>query len=155
MGVWFGSITQQFPATYANRAKCSAACCSSPAPVPSLSEGDFKSITKCLLNTAIKGGRGTTDLMAILCLKQRLFLFSCVGERKRKPVCTRESDQLTVSDQRCDRIPQPDPITEPCGTECELRCTLLTHVYTLHHIFIVYSSLLSPLALILFLSSLS
>ncbi|XP_062486212.1 A disintegrin and metalloproteinase with thrombospondin motifs 9 isoform X4 [Pezoporus occidentalis] len=45
----------------------------------------------------------------------------CQGERKRKPVCTRESDQLTVSDQRCDRIPQPDPITEPCSTECELR----------------------------------
>ncbi|OXB78729.1 UNVERIFIED_CONTAM: hypothetical protein H355_002694 [Colinus virginianus] len=45
----------------------------------------------------------------------------CQGERKRKPVCTRESDQLTVSDQRCDWIPQPDPITEPCGTECELR----------------------------------
>uniref|UniRef100_A0A8C6YVF9 ADAM metallopeptidase with thrombospondin type 1 motif 9 n=1 Tax=Nothoprocta perdicaria TaxID=30464 RepID=A0A8C6YVF9_NOTPE len=45
----------------------------------------------------------------------------CQGERKRKPVCARESDQLTVSDQRCDRIPQPDPVTEPCGTECELR----------------------------------
>ncbi|XP_074054912.1 A disintegrin and metalloproteinase with thrombospondin motifs 9 isoform X2 [Macrotis lagotis] len=45
----------------------------------------------------------------------------CQGERKRKPVCTRESDQLTVSDQRCDRIPQPEPVTEPCGTECELR----------------------------------
>uniref|UniRef100_A0A8C3JV51 ADAM metallopeptidase with thrombospondin type 1 motif 9 n=1 Tax=Calidris pygmaea TaxID=425635 RepID=A0A8C3JV51_9CHAR len=45
----------------------------------------------------------------------------CQGERKRKPVCTRESDQLTVSDQRCDRIPQPEPITEPCSTECELR----------------------------------
>uniref|UniRef100_A0A672UQ41 ADAM metallopeptidase with thrombospondin type 1 motif 9 n=1 Tax=Strigops habroptila TaxID=2489341 RepID=A0A672UQ41_STRHB len=45
----------------------------------------------------------------------------CQGERKRKPVCTRESDQLTVSDQRCDRIPQPDPIMEPCSTECELR----------------------------------
>uniref|UniRef100_A0A8B9J3B1 ADAM metallopeptidase with thrombospondin type 1 motif 9 n=1 Tax=Amazona collaria TaxID=241587 RepID=A0A8B9J3B1_9PSIT len=45
----------------------------------------------------------------------------CQGERKRKPVCTRESDQLTVSDQRCDQIPQPDPITEPCSTECELR----------------------------------
>ncbi|KFP06589.1 A disintegrin and metalloproteinase with thrombospondin motifs 9, partial [Calypte anna] len=45
----------------------------------------------------------------------------CQGERRRKPVCTRESDQLTVSDQRCDRMPQPDPITEPCGTECELR----------------------------------
>uniref|UniRef100_A0A8C0KDD9 ADAM metallopeptidase with thrombospondin type 1 motif 9 n=1 Tax=Canis lupus dingo TaxID=286419 RepID=A0A8C0KDD9_CANLU len=45
----------------------------------------------------------------------------CQGERKRKPVCTRESDQLTVSDQRCDRLPQPAPITEPCGTDCELR----------------------------------
>ncbi|KAJ7415429.1 hypothetical protein BTVI_38112 [Pitangus sulphuratus] len=45
----------------------------------------------------------------------------CQGERKRKPVCKRESDQLTVSDQRCDRIPQPDPTTEPCNTECELR----------------------------------
>nr|XP_034962630.1 A disintegrin and metalloproteinase with thrombospondin motifs 9 isoform X4 [Zootoca vivipara] len=45
----------------------------------------------------------------------------CQGERKRKLVCTRESDQLTVSDQRCDRIPQPDPITELCNTNCELR----------------------------------
>ncbi|XP_067397827.1 A disintegrin and metalloproteinase with thrombospondin motifs 9 isoform X1 [Emydura macquarii macquarii] len=45
----------------------------------------------------------------------------CQGERKRKPICTRESDQLMVSDQRCDRIPQPDPVTEPCSTECELR----------------------------------
>uniref|UniRef100_A0A7M4FG01 ADAM metallopeptidase with thrombospondin type 1 motif 9 n=1 Tax=Crocodylus porosus TaxID=8502 RepID=A0A7M4FG01_CROPO len=39
----------------------------------------------------------------------------------RKPICTRESDQLMVSDQRCDRIPLPDPVTEPCSTECELR----------------------------------
>ncbi|KAB0390408.1 hypothetical protein E2I00_014850 [Balaenoptera physalus] len=45
----------------------------------------------------------------------------CQGERKRKPVCTRESDELTVSDQRCDRLPQPAPITEPCGTDCDLR----------------------------------
>ncbi|XP_033066245.1 A disintegrin and metalloproteinase with thrombospondin motifs 9 isoform X3 [Trachypithecus francoisi] len=45
----------------------------------------------------------------------------CQGERKRKLVCTRESDQLTVSDQRCDRLPQPGPITEPCGTDCDLR----------------------------------
>uniref|UniRef100_A0A670JB27 ADAM metallopeptidase with thrombospondin type 1 motif 9 n=1 Tax=Podarcis muralis TaxID=64176 RepID=A0A670JB27_PODMU len=45
----------------------------------------------------------------------------CQGERKRKLVCTRESDQLTVSDQRCDRIPQPDPVTELCNTNCELR----------------------------------
>ncbi|KAL0600890.1 A disintegrin and metalloproteinase with thrombospondin motifs 9 [Plecturocebus cupreus] len=45
----------------------------------------------------------------------------CQGERKRKSVCTRESDQLTVSDQRCDRLPQPGPITEPCGIDCDLR----------------------------------
>ncbi|XP_059571400.1 A disintegrin and metalloproteinase with thrombospondin motifs 9 isoform X2 [Alligator mississippiensis] len=45
----------------------------------------------------------------------------CQGERKRKPICTRESDQLMVSDQRCDRIPLPDPVTEPCSMECELR----------------------------------
>ncbi|XP_053234273.1 A disintegrin and metalloproteinase with thrombospondin motifs 9 isoform X4 [Podarcis raffonei] len=45
----------------------------------------------------------------------------CQGERKRKLVCTRESDQLMVSDQRCDRIPQPDPVTELCNTNCELR----------------------------------
>nr|XP_023417424.1 A disintegrin and metalloproteinase with thrombospondin motifs 9 isoform X7 [Cavia porcellus] len=45
----------------------------------------------------------------------------CQGERKRKPVCTRESDQLPVSDQRCDRLPQPGPITEPCGMNCDLR----------------------------------
>ncbi|XP_035886888.1 A disintegrin and metalloproteinase with thrombospondin motifs 9 isoform X5 [Phyllostomus discolor] len=45
----------------------------------------------------------------------------CQGERKRKPICTRESDQLAVSDQRCYRLPQPGPITEPCGTDCDLR----------------------------------
>ncbi|KFO22575.1 A disintegrin and metalloproteinase with thrombospondin motifs 9 [Fukomys damarensis] len=45
----------------------------------------------------------------------------CQGERKRKPVCTRESDQLPVSDQRCDRLPQPEPITEACSTDCDLR----------------------------------
>ncbi|EPY85674.1 A disintegrin and metalloproteinase with thrombospondin motifs 9 [Camelus ferus] len=45
----------------------------------------------------------------------------CQGERKRKPVCTRESDQLPVSDQRCDQLPQPAPITEHCGTDCDLR----------------------------------
>lgn len=67
-------------------------------------------------------------------------------------MCTRESDQLTVSDQRCDRIPQPEPVTEPCSTECELRCTLLSRVYTLHRIFIVYSSFLSLLAIIPFLT---
>ncbi|XP_038627931.1 A disintegrin and metalloproteinase with thrombospondin motifs 9 [Tachyglossus aculeatus] len=45
----------------------------------------------------------------------------CNGERRRKAICTRESDQLTVSDQRCDRIPQPEPIVELCGTDCDLR----------------------------------
>nr|XP_033782394.1 A disintegrin and metalloproteinase with thrombospondin motifs 9 isoform X3 [Geotrypetes seraphini] len=45
----------------------------------------------------------------------------CHGERKRKTICTREADQIVVSDQRCDRIPQPVPVTEPCNTECELR----------------------------------
>uniref|UniRef100_A0A8D0L7W9 ADAM metallopeptidase with thrombospondin type 1 motif 9 n=1 Tax=Sphenodon punctatus TaxID=8508 RepID=A0A8D0L7W9_SPHPU len=45
----------------------------------------------------------------------------CHGERKRKPICTREFDQLMVSDQRCDRLLPPDPVTEPCNTECELR----------------------------------
>ncbi|XP_058144334.1 A disintegrin and metalloproteinase with thrombospondin motifs 9 isoform X15 [Dasypus novemcinctus] len=45
----------------------------------------------------------------------------CQGERKRKPVCTRETDQLIVSDQRCDQLPPPEPISEPCGTDCELR----------------------------------
>uniref|UniRef100_A0A0P6J9Z7 A disintegrin and metalloproteinase with thrombospondin motifs 9 preproprotein n=1 Tax=Heterocephalus glaber TaxID=10181 RepID=A0A0P6J9Z7_HETGA len=45
----------------------------------------------------------------------------CQGVRRRKPVCTRESDQLPVSDQRCDRLPQPEPITEACGTDCDLR----------------------------------
>ncbi|KAK7817569.1 hypothetical protein U0070_024479 [Myodes glareolus] len=45
----------------------------------------------------------------------------CQGERRRKLVCTRESDQLTVSDQRCERLPQPGPVTEACGTDCDLR----------------------------------
>ncbi|KAG8435871.1 hypothetical protein GDO86_007096 [Hymenochirus boettgeri] len=45
----------------------------------------------------------------------------CQGERKQKPVCIRDSDQLVVSDQRCDQIPQPEPVTEPCNSECEVR----------------------------------
>ncbi|XP_004644840.1 A disintegrin and metalloproteinase with thrombospondin motifs 9 [Octodon degus] len=45
----------------------------------------------------------------------------CQGERRRRPICTRESDQLPVSDQRCERLPQPGPITEPCGLDCDLR----------------------------------
>ncbi|XP_041047780.1 A disintegrin and metalloproteinase with thrombospondin motifs 9-like isoform X1 [Carcharodon carcharias] len=45
----------------------------------------------------------------------------CQGERKRRPICTRESDRLVVSDQRCDQIPRPTPLTESCNTECEIR----------------------------------
>ncbi|XP_041417723.1 A disintegrin and metalloproteinase with thrombospondin motifs 9 isoform X2 [Xenopus laevis] len=45
----------------------------------------------------------------------------CQGERRQKPVCIRDSDQLVVSDQRCDRIPKPEPVTEPCNSECEVR----------------------------------
>lgn len=52
-----------------------------------------------------------------------LSFFFPLGERKRKLICTRESDQLMVSDQRCAGIPQPDPVTEQCNTNCELRCS--------------------------------
>uniref|UniRef100_A0A665UAA7 ADAM metallopeptidase with thrombospondin type 1 motif, 9 n=1 Tax=Echeneis naucrates TaxID=173247 RepID=A0A665UAA7_ECHNA len=45
----------------------------------------------------------------------------CQGERKRKILCSRESDRVVVSDQRCHGIPRPPVITEPCNTECELR----------------------------------
>lgn len=48
---------------------------------------------------------------------------SCVfaGERKRKILCSRESDRVVVSDQRCHGTTRPAVITEPCNTECELR----------------------------------
>ncbi|XP_062858960.1 A disintegrin and metalloproteinase with thrombospondin motifs 20-like [Trichomycterus rosablanca] len=45
----------------------------------------------------------------------------CQGERRRKPVCVRKSDQLVVSDQRCEHLPRPRGAMEPCNTECELR----------------------------------
>ncbi|KAG7478040.1 hypothetical protein MATL_G00076160 [Megalops atlanticus] len=45
----------------------------------------------------------------------------CQGERKRKILCSRESDRVVVSDQRCHGSPRPAVITEPCNTECELR----------------------------------
>lgn len=43
------------------------------------------------------------------------------GERKRKILCSRESDRVVVSDQRCHGTTRPAVITEPCNTECELR----------------------------------
>uniref|UniRef100_A0A4W6D6S7 ADAM metallopeptidase with thrombospondin type 1 motif 9 n=1 Tax=Lates calcarifer TaxID=8187 RepID=A0A4W6D6S7_LATCA len=48
----------------------------------------------------------------------------CQGERKRKILCSRESDRVVVSDQRCHGTARPAVITEPCNTECELRFVL-------------------------------
>uniref|UniRef100_H3D0N5 ADAM metallopeptidase with thrombospondin type 1 motif, 9 n=1 Tax=Tetraodon nigroviridis TaxID=99883 RepID=H3D0N5_TETNG len=45
----------------------------------------------------------------------------CQGVRKRKILCSRESDRVVVSDQRCHGIPRPPVIADPCNTECELR----------------------------------
>uniref|UniRef100_A0A672NJH9 ADAM metallopeptidase with thrombospondin type 1 motif 9 n=1 Tax=Sinocyclocheilus grahami TaxID=75366 RepID=A0A672NJH9_SINGR len=45
----------------------------------------------------------------------------CQGERKRKILCSRESDRVVVSDQRCHGSPKPAVISEPCNTDCELR----------------------------------
>ncbi|XP_077458454.1 A disintegrin and metalloproteinase with thrombospondin motifs 9 [Stigmatopora argus] len=45
----------------------------------------------------------------------------CQGERKRKILCSRESDRVVVSDQRCHGVTRPAVIPEPCNTECELR----------------------------------
>uniref|UniRef100_A0AAQ5Y9S1 ADAM metallopeptidase with thrombospondin type 1 motif, 9 n=1 Tax=Amphiprion ocellaris TaxID=80972 RepID=A0AAQ5Y9S1_AMPOC len=45
----------------------------------------------------------------------------CQGERKRKILCSRESDRVVVSDQRCHGTARPAVVTEPCNTECELR----------------------------------
>ncbi|MBN3323406.1 ATS9 metalloproteinase, partial [Atractosteus spatula] len=45
----------------------------------------------------------------------------CQGERKRKVLCSRESDRVVVSDQRCHGSPLPPVITEPCNMECDLR----------------------------------
>uniref|UniRef100_A0AAR2JEP4 Peptidase M12B domain-containing protein n=1 Tax=Pygocentrus nattereri TaxID=42514 RepID=A0AAR2JEP4_PYGNA len=45
----------------------------------------------------------------------------CQGERKRKILCSRESDRVVVSDQRCHGSPRPAAITESCNTDCELR----------------------------------
>lgn len=45
----------------------------------------------------------------------------CTGERKRKILCSRESDRVVVSDQRCHGTARPSVVTEPCNTDCELR----------------------------------
>ncbi|RXM91304.1 A disintegrin and metalloproteinase with thrombospondin motifs 9 [Acipenser ruthenus] len=45
----------------------------------------------------------------------------CQGERKRRPLCSRESDRVVVSDQRCLGSLHPPLVTEPCNTECEIR----------------------------------
>lgn len=44
------------------------------------------------------------------------------GERRRKAVCFRQSDHLEVSDQRCEHLPRPVAVTEPCNADCEVRC---------------------------------
>ncbi|KAL0968043.1 hypothetical protein UPYG_G00261570 [Umbra pygmaea] len=45
----------------------------------------------------------------------------CQGERRRKVVCVRKSDQLGVSEQRCEHLPRPNADTESCNTDCEIR----------------------------------
>ncbi|XP_068458877.1 A disintegrin and metalloproteinase with thrombospondin motifs 20 [Clinocottus analis] len=45
----------------------------------------------------------------------------CQGERRRKVVCVRKSDLLEVSDQRCEHLPRPVAVAEPCNAECEVR----------------------------------
>ncbi|XP_061689162.1 LOW QUALITY PROTEIN: A disintegrin and metalloproteinase with thrombospondin motifs 9-like [Syngnathoides biaculeatus] len=45
----------------------------------------------------------------------------CQGERKRKVLCSRESDRVVVSDQRCHGLAKPAVVPEACNTECELR----------------------------------
>ncbi|KAM3926910.1 A disintegrin and metalloproteinase with thrombospondin motifs 20 [Leptodactylus fuscus] len=45
----------------------------------------------------------------------------CQGVRKRKVTCQRKSDQAVVSDQRCEYLSRPEPITEPCNIDCQLR----------------------------------
>lgn len=60
--------------------------------------------------------------LIVLHLK-KMFLLS-TGERKRKILCSRESDRVVVSDQRCHSAVRPAVITEPCNTECELRSVL-------------------------------
>lgn len=41
-------------------------------------------------------------------------------------MCVRKSDGLEVSDQRCEHLPRPVAETEPCNTDCEVRCAFNT-----------------------------
>lgn len=50
-----------------------------------------------------------------------------LGVRKRKILCSRESDRVVVSDQRCHGTPRPPVIADPCNTECELRFVSALH----------------------------
>ncbi|XP_028666607.2 A disintegrin and metalloproteinase with thrombospondin motifs 20-like isoform X1 [Erpetoichthys calabaricus] len=45
----------------------------------------------------------------------------CQGEKKQKAICIRKNDHLVVSDQRCENLPLPALVTEPCNSDCELR----------------------------------
>lgn len=57
-------------------------------------------------------------------------VFACAGERRRKAVCVRKSDHLEVSDTRCERLPRPVAVAEPCNSDCEVRYTLKdTHTH--------------------------
>uniref|UniRef100_A0A8D3C798 ADAM metallopeptidase with thrombospondin type 1 motif 20 n=1 Tax=Scophthalmus maximus TaxID=52904 RepID=A0A8D3C798_SCOMX len=44
----------------------------------------------------------------------------CQGEQRRKSVCVRKSDHLEVSDQRCEHLPRPSAVAEPCNADCEV-----------------------------------
>lgn len=45
-------------------------------------------------------------------------------------MCVRKSDNLEVSDQRCERLPRPVAVTEPCNTDCELRYASVREIHT-------------------------
>lgn len=63
-------------------------------------------------------------------------LHTCVslGERRRKVICVRKSDHLEVSDQRCEHLPHPVALTEPCNTDCEVRWALTQKTLHSHSI---------------------
>ena len=54
-----------------------------------------------------------------------LYVCVCAGQRRRKAVCVRKSDHLEVSDQRCEDLPRPVAVAEPCNTDCEVRYGLM------------------------------
>ncbi|KAM4676040.1 A disintegrin and metalloproteinase with thrombospondin motifs 20 [Discoglossus pictus] len=45
----------------------------------------------------------------------------CQGIQRRKVTCLRRSDRVVVSEQRCEHLPRPEAITEPCNVDCQLR----------------------------------